>query len=307
MSLSNAILPNGDPAGLPSPVPCDDLFALHEVAFGLPCEDPWLRQRSGPARAYLDAAEEAWRNQEEWMDFLDQESPCWDLKRAERDLYLHVLDPYTEHVQTVLDVGCGIGRLTHPFLDRGATVTGVDGDLKSLQRCAWHAAGREGALELHWSTVGALPAIQVDLAIAAEVLCYVEDPDAALRALVSRVKPGGLVFVTMEARWGWALAQDAPVDGLDALLGDEPVLNLPGDRYVQLFDEDRMRRWLTDAGLQIETLVPTHYLTDGPLESMVPDPLSLEMLIEAEARCRNHPVFRPLNRIWTAVARVPAP
>lgn len=306
MSLSDATHPDGRPLGLgPAPISCDALDPIQGTPFLLPCDDPWLEDPDGPGGVYLQAAADAWQDHPEWMDFLDMGSPAWDLKRAERDLYLHVLEPVMPQARTVLDVGCGIGRMTQSFLDNGSTVYGVDGDLRSLQRCAWHAANRLGSLDLFWSTPDNLPDVQVDLAIAVEVLCYLEDPDAALAAMVDRVKPGGHVFVAMEARWGWALSEDAPPEGLDTALGGEPLLDLEGDRYVHLFDEDRMRLWLANAGLEIVELLPTHYLTDGPLEGLLPESMGLEGLLDLERKCRRHPVFAPLNRIWSALARKP--
>lgn len=308
MSLSKAILPSGAPfdGASETPVPCERLRPLMGVPFTLPCEDPWLQTEGTRGHTYLEAAREAWLELPEWMDFLATDSPAWDIKRAARDIYLSWLVPALPAGGIVLDVGCGIGRLTQSMLDRGFTVVGVDGDLQSLQRCAWHAAGRDGALDLHWSTPFALPDVQADVVIAVEVLCYFEDPAAALKAIVERLKPGGLLFLSMEGRWGWAGAADAPADGLSVALGDGDLLDLPGDRYVHLFDRDRMTALLEGAGLQVETLVPTHYLTDGPLEELLPTPMSLEKLLELEKTCREHPVWSPLNRIWTATARKPA-
>lgn len=305
MSLRNATFTDGRPLGFEKvPVPCDALFALFEQRFRLPCDDPWLHDPDGPGGTYLLAAAEAWEDHPEWMDFLQQESPAWDLKRAARDVYLDVLEPYLDRGGTALDVGCGIGRFVHPLLDRGYTVHGVDGDHRSLEHCAWHAAGRAGALDLHWSTPAVLPDVQVDLAVAVESLCYLEDPLAGLRAMVERVRPGGHVFLAMEARWGWAASEDAPLDGIEAAL-EGRLLDLPDDRYVHLFDREGMQGWLDAAGLQTLVLQATHYLTDGPLENLLPESCSREELVALEARFRVHPVWGPLNRIWTVVARKP--
>ncbi|MCB9668547.1 MAG: class I SAM-dependent methyltransferase [Alphaproteobacteria bacterium] len=307
MSLAAATLPDGSrpsPA-LEAPAPADSLAPLAGVRFRLPCEDPWLLEEGTPAHTYLEAARAAWEEHEEWMDFLDLGSPAWDIKRAARDLYLEHLEPLIPEVSTALDLGCGIGRFTQVLLDHGVTVHGIDGDLLSLQRCAWHAVGRAGALDLHWSTARVLPDVQVDLALAVEVLCYLDDPTAALRELAARVRPGGHVFLAMEARWGWAVAQDAPPGGLDVALGDGSLLHLEGDRFVHLLDRDGMEALVRDAGLELVTLVATHYTADGPLEDLLTGELSREELLATEARLRAHPVWGPLNRIWTAVARKP--
>ncbi len=306
MSLAHATDPEGAPLGLRAPAPCSELGVLLGVPFELPCEDPWLLSGDSPGRTYLEAARQGWVDHPDYMDFLDLASPAYDIKRASRDLYLHHLLPLLEGVETVLDVGCGIGRLTHPLLDRGKIVVGVDGDLHSLRRCAWHAIGRDGALDLRWSTPSRLPDGPFDLALAVEVLCYLDDPEGALRAIATRVRPGGSVFLYMEARWGWASAPDAPVDGIEVALGQgRALLHLPGDRYVHLFDAPAMDALIRQAGLEPIALHPTHHIPDGPLEDLLPATFSMEELLDLERRCAQHPVWAPLNRIWTAIARKP--
>jgi S-adenosylmethionine-dependent methyltransferase len=288
------------------PIPCVDLVDLVEVPFDLPCGDPWLLDGGTAGHAYLEAAARGWDEHPEWMDYLDLASPINDLKRAERDLYLHWWRQWLG-ARRVLDVGCGIGRLTMPFLDRGATVIGMDGDLESLRRCAWHAAGRPGSLALHWTSTLALPQVEpVDVAIACEVLCYVPDIEQALAAIVARLRPGGTLLLAMEAPFGWATAEDAPEDSLDEALRGAGVIDKPGDRWVRTFDADELRALLTGAGLRVDLLEATHYVPDGPLERCLDPQLSLERLLEVEEACRRHRVWAPLHRIWTCAATLPA-
>lgn len=306
MSLSRATRPDGTPVGLEGgpPYPGNALLALRGVPFDLPCDDPFVRGAGDAAHAYLDGARAAWSESPEWMDFLDEASPIRDLKRAARDIYLHWWEPWLGEGGRALDVGCGIGRFTTALLDRAYTVHGVDADIESLRRCAWHAAGRAGRLDLHWAGVHHLPDIEpVDLVVAAEVLCYVPDVDAALAGIVRRMKPGAALLLSMEARWGWAAAPDAPRDALDEALQGSGVLDLPGDRWVRTWTREELHALLERAGLTVERIVATHYVTDGPLEDVMPTSATLEELLAAEARCRTHPVWRPLNRIWTAAAR----
>lgn len=304
MTLARATLPGGQPLQLSgaAPFPADALLPLGGVAFTLPCDDPWLRAGGSRAHTYLESARQAWRDHPEWMDFLDPESPAWDIKRASRDLYLDALGPLRD-ARTVLDVGCGIGRLSMPFLDRGADVIGCDGDLDSLRRFAWHAGGRPGRVDLCWTTPNALPDVSVDLAVAVEVLCYVEDPGAALRAIRDRIRPGGALLLAMEARWGWAAAPDAPADGVEVALGAPGPLYLPGDRFVHVLEADEVRALVEGAGFTVETVRATHFLPEGPLEDLLPSDLTLETLLALEDRFRGHPVWGRLNRIWTVIAR----
>jgi len=306
MSLSRATDAHGHPiplAGRP-PYRADDLGPLVDVPFDLPADDPFVAGTGDDEHAYLDAAREGWHDFPDWMDFLDMDSPAWGLKRAARDLYLDVWEPWLGPAQRVMDVGCGIGRFVHPMLDRGATVWGVDGDLTALQRCAWRAPGRAGKLELHWSSVHKLPDVRdLDAIISCEVLCYVPDVEPVLAAIHDRLRPGGAFLVGWEARYGWIGAADAaPVIDPATMFGETEIVDIPGDRWVRTLDGEGLTKLLEGAGLRVERMVPTHYIPDGPVERAAPDDLTREQLLALEARLRAHPIFGPLNRMWTAVA-----
>lgn len=309
MSLRQATTLEGVPLALGTvPIPCDELHDWMGVPVLLPADDPFVEGSGDAAHAYLDAARQAWEEIPEWMDTLDLDSPAWHLKQAERDLYLHW---WGEHLDAdlsgtvVLDVGCGVGRMSMPLLDRGATVHGVDADLQSLQHMLWHAANRPGQLDLHWSSVHHLPDVTARIAVCCEVLCYVPDAVGALRSIADRVESGGVVLLSLEARWGWATSQDAPAGAIEAALEGDGRIDLPGDRWVQTYTEERFRALAEAAGLEVERLVPMLYLPDGPLEDVMEEEHSLEELLALEERARTHPVWGPLNRMWTGVLRKP--
>jgi 2-polyprenyl-3-methyl-5-hydroxy-6-metoxy-1,4-benzoquinol methylase len=304
MSLSRAIFPDGTPAALlgDPPFPCGSLDGLVGVEFDLPCDDPWLLEAGTPGHAYLRAAALAWRDEPEWMDFEDPESPAFVIKRAQRDLYLHHWKPWLRGTRRVLDVGAGIGRLTLPLLDKGRTVWAVDGDLDSLRHLVWRASGLSGNLEARWSSVRRLPDVaDLDVILACEVLCYVPDVEDVVADLARRLRPGGALLVSMEARWGWAAAVDTPNASWEEALTGTGVLDVPGDRWVRTWTDAELAALLEGAGLEVASMIPVHYVLDGPLERIAPEVFDLEWLLETEERCRVHPVWGPLNRAWAAV------
>ena len=122
-----------------------------------------------------------------------------------------------------------------------------------------------------------------------------------MEAIVARLKSGGALLLSVEARYGWAASEDAPPGTLDAALSGTGIVDVTGDRWVRTYERDEVVALLENAGLTVERLLPTHYMTDGPLERIMPEDVSLEQLLEAEERCRLHPVWSPLNRAWTAV------
>jgi SAM-dependent methyltransferase len=234
------------------------------------------------------------------MDFLDESSPIYEQKQLERSLYLDRWAKYVPKGARVLDLGGGVGRFTQWCLDRNCRVELVDPDLRSLWRAVWRAAGRPGGLDVHWATGETLPEIEpVDVVIAAEVLCYTEDPAAVLRNVRRVLRPGGTLLCSVEARYGWALAYDAPPGQLAALLGDG-IVHIPGDRWVRTYTQEELVELLAD--WTVEEVLPTHYIPSGGFDD-VAGPLTAEELLAWEARLRSHPITGPLNRAWAAIAR----
>ncbi len=307
MSLSRATTADGAPLDLPgdAPYPAEQLQPLRGVPLVFRCEDPWLQAQGDEAHAYLDGARRGWSEFPEWMDVADVGSPAYDLKTAERDLYLYWWRDWLDS-DRVLDVGCGVGRMLAAFLDRGATVIGVDGDAQSLQHAAWHAGGRPGKVDLHWSSVHRLPpGGDFDAVISCEVLCYVPDVEPVVASIFDKLRPGGAFLVSLEARWGWATSEDAPPGSLDEALEGTGILHEPGERWVRTYEQQDVVDLLMQAGFEVQHVVPLFYITDGPLERTLPPSASLEQLLAYEERCRAHPVWGRLNRMWAAVAIKP--
>lgn len=250
----------------------------------------------------LEGLVRAWSDHPEWLDFLEPSAPNHADKMLERALYAHHWQKYLPEAGRMLDLGGGCGRFAVWLLDQGLDVEVVDPDLRSLWRTLKHATGRAGRLDVHWTTGEHLPDLEpVDAVLAAEVLCYVEDPARVLANVHRTLKPGGRLLCSVESRWGWASAPDAHPGTLEALLTDG-VVHIPNDVWVRTFTEESLRELLADWTL--EHLVPTHYIPSGPFEAVAGE-LDLEGVLAYEERLRANPVTRPLNRAWMAVARKP--
>lgn len=309
MSLADARVPVGARPPLPpgaGPYACTQLAAWSGVPFDLPSGDPRLPALHDGGRApsppleNLVGAVVGWQEYPDHMDWLDPASPIHRSKLLERAMYLDRWEAHVPPGCRVLDLGGNIGRFTQWCLDRGCEVELVDPDLRALRRAVAHASGRPGRLDVHWSTGERLPELApVDVVIAAEVLCYVEDPAQVLANLRRVLRPGGVLLCSVEARYGWALAYDVPARALDALLGDG-ILHVPGDRWVRTLDEAGFRTLLE--GWSLEECLPTHYIASGPLDDAAGE-LSLHAVLAYEARLRANPVTRAWNRCWMAVAR----
>ena len=261
---------------------------------GEPADSPPLENLQGAVRF--------WEDNPELMAFLDPDSPVHHDKIIERALYLRQWETHLHRARRVLDLGGGIGRFSTWLLDRGCEVELVDPDLRSLWRAVQFAVGRPGSLDVHWSTGECLPSMAaVDTAVLCEVLNYVENPALVLERVWDVLQPGGTLLVSVEARWGWAMAMDVAQGSIDGWFSG--VVHVPGDVWVRTYTREDLHALLSER-FHVERIVPSHYVFSGPFElaSNVTE-LSVEETLALEDRLREHPVAAPLNRAWVAVAR----
>ncbi len=311
MALADARMLAGPTPSLvgASPYACDQLDVWGGRAFWMPPGDPRLQAihegepAPTPPLENLEGAVRYWDEHPDWMEFLDPESPSYEDKMVERALYLDLWGPHILPGARVLDLGGGVGRFMQLLLEQDCAVELVDPDLRSLWR-AVSSAGlvSSGRLDVHWTTGECLPALDpVDLVVATEVLCYVEDPVKVLANVHRVLRPGGVLLVSVEARWGWAMAADAHEGSIENFFGTG-VVHVPRDRWVQTYEEQGLRDILEAAGFVIEALQPSHYAMSGPFEQAA-GPLDVDEALALEARLRAHPVAGGLNRAWMVVAR----
>jgi 2-polyprenyl-3-methyl-5-hydroxy-6-metoxy-1,4-benzoquinol methylase len=117
---------------------------------------------------------------------------------------------------SVIDFGCGVGRVSAAFAARGCAVTGVDISAAHLQEARAHfdKAGLRDAEFSRLSTLADIEALpQVDLVYSLIVLQHNPPPLIAklLRALLGRVRDGGLTYFqvpTYKTGYHYDIAQD---------------------------------------------------------------------------------------------------
>ena len=309
MSLSNAEPLDGYP--LPTlpvgpPYAAQHLHGFQDRKYLLKPGHPELvdihdgEKPSDPALDNLVGMRRWWFEHPDWMDFLTPEHPGHEDKLLERELYLDHWSEFIGAAPRVMDLGGGIGRFTQWCLDQGCEVELVDPDLRSLWAAVNHAAGRRGALDVHWTTADKLPDLApFDVIVAAEVLCYVPDARAVLESIKRVLKPGGVLLCSVEARYGWAMGPDVAEGSLGALFG-EGIVHVEGDRWVQTYTEDGFRALLSD--FEILSFEPSHYVMSGPFEAAAGD-IDVDTIRAFEKRLRDDPVCKNLNRAWMAAVR----
>lgn len=304
-SLSTKELPSL-PTGYP--YPCRELQAWKGVSFWLEPTDPrlWEIHHGHPAPTppleNLEGMIHYWKENPEWMDFLDTESPVYRDKQIEKALYMDFWGEHIHPAQKVLDIGGGVGRMAQIFLEQDCTVHIIDPDLRSLWRNISHIGDR-GYIDVHWATVETMPDLgKFDVVVACEVFNYIENPVLAIEKIHQSLAPNGIVLCSVEARWGWAMSRDVPEGCLDAFL-ETGIVHVPHDRWVRTYTEEQLRELFINHGFAIISLQPSHYSFSGPFEWIVGENNDIDTVLQIERKLRNHPIAQNLNRAWMITAR----
>jgi SAM-dependent methyltransferase len=101
---------------------------------------------------------------------------------------------------TVLIVGAGSGELAAMIARAGAQVMATDIDEASVRLTRETARRQAITLETAVMTVEELPAAPLyDLVVATDVIEHIQDDQAAVRKLVSVLRPGGRLVITVPA------------------------------------------------------------------------------------------------------------
>ncbi len=167
----------------------------------------------------------------------------------------------------LLELGCGAGRVTHPLLERGFTVTAVDESPEMLERVRGARTVRSSIETLELDE-------RFDAVLLSSFLVHAGDPrvrDALLRTCRRHVADDGCVLIQREGedwhdrvprerRAGDALIRIASADPTD----DPEVTSFrteyvfPDGTWTQTFlsrrlGKERFERALADAGLVVDT------------------------------------------------------
>jgi SAM-dependent methyltransferase len=193
---------------------------------------------------------------------------------------------------TILELGCGVGRVTRPLAERGFAVTAVDESAAMLERLArltpaallrpdtrpTSAREAPGVRTVHSAIEDLDLGERFDVVVLASFLVHAGDTGVRQRMLDAcrrHVRPGGRVLVQREgAGWHDEVPREAPLgdDGRLRVVSSEPVgdgvssvrveYDFPDASWTQTFRSRPLtptafEQALADAGLAVDA-----YLTE---------------------------------------------
>ncbi|GAA2757713.1 class I SAM-dependent methyltransferase [Actinopolymorpha rutila] len=171
---------------------------------------------------------------------------------------------------TILELGCGVGRMTHPLLEHGFTVTAVDESPEMLER----VRGARTVL----SPIESLDLGEhFDVVLLASFLVHAGSEEVRrglLRTCLRHLAPGGCVLIQREGRdWHDVVPRERPIgDGVARVVSSDPVgpgvnsvlfeYAFPDVVWTQTFlsrplSTEQFEQALAEVGLRVDA-----YLTD---------------------------------------------
>lgn len=303
------------------------LEELGIIELKLPCEDPILetlykRQDSiskickeNPAMSNIVAYEREWGIYPSALDFLDKKSQNYKLKNFEKEIYFNLIHPFLDKIpkgSAIIDVGGGIGRFALELVKMGYKVHLVDSSQVALKKGLKHFRNENLAnIDLHWGNVTNLSMFSdntFDAAFAIELICYLDEPDKALKELVRVTKKNGLIIISVEGKYGSSLSDsNVSSDKISDILRDN-LLYIKNHLYVRYYTSKTLRRLLEGCGIKVIDIFGCHYVPDGVFHRLInidklDDREYKKELLDIERFCRREPVLKNLARAWVAVGR----
>lgn len=204
---------------------------------------------------------------------------------------------------TIADVGGGTGGFAVPLAELGHDITVIDPNpdsLAALERRAAEArvTGRVRPVQGDATDLPALVgAHAVDLVLCHNVLEYVDDPAAALRAIVAGLRGGGTVSVTVANPLATAVHRAlAGRFAQAARLLDDPAGTWgSGDPVPRRFDRHAVTDLVADAGLRVQATHGVRVFADIVPSSLVDgESGAAEALSRLESAAAVHPELSAL-------------
>ena len=218
----------------------------HPTPARTPAPPDWRARLDSPADREIGKRFESERLADSYSDIYDEQTPVGELLRARRRLVLELLAGTSGG--TLLNAGCGAGQMSRFLLERRPgdfSITALDRSQMMID-AARSVIGDDAGVRFVVGRIELMPFddASFDVALALGVLEYVVDVRAAVEDLARVVKPGGLVVVSMQNRFGpFRLWERTVFPRLARLRGSAYEVE---ERPV---DERPLRRILEGAGL----------------------------------------------------------
>ncbi len=203
--------------------------------------------------------------------------PCEDSYGTEKRLKFICNIIRKAEPKTILDVGCGVGKVTYPLANLFPEIAffGSDSDRDSIEYARRHQVAQNLTFGHDYSEFG----VELyDMVIASEVIEHVESPADFLASLHQRITNNGCLVLTLPNGYG-PFEMAALGESILKLIGVYELLRLlkrslsnkvlaaypdpvtlAVSPHINFFSYNEITRLLTDTGFMIERYAPRTFL-----------------------------------------------
>lgn len=254
--------------------------------------------------------EKDWKKYPETLDFLDKKSDYYEIKKFEKEVYLEIIKPFLKKIKKnslILDACGGIGRFAIELAKIGYKVNLVDASKTNIKVARKHILKEKltDRIDTYTSNIEDLSAFEdekYDTILAIEAICYCSNPEKALKELLRVLKPNGLIFISVENKYG-SILSDTNITSKNFLqVCLKNKLEVKNCLYVQYYTKEMLEKLLNKLGVKILKFISCHYVAEGIFNRFF-DYKNKKKLMEIERFCRNDFVLRNLARAWFVVGK----
>ena len=209
------------------------------------------------------------RAKEDAFYFVDNRIPYRDPEAEARfwaggvedlDMLLTTADIEVAPTDRVVEIGCGVGRLTRVLSERAASVKAVDVSPEMLVQAQEHNGHLENVewIQGDGTTLDGIPSGEADLVVSHVVFQHIPNPAITLgyiREMGRVLKPGGLAGFQVSNQPSVHEPQSGLGDKVRAALGRAPKGQTHEAWLGSAIEVGELRAAAEDGGLDVEKLV----------------------------------------------------
>jgi 2-polyprenyl-3-methyl-5-hydroxy-6-metoxy-1,4-benzoquinol methylase len=154
-----------------------------------------------------------------------------------------------------LDLGCGSGVLSKELLERGATVTAVDGSpamLRNAHEYLQHDAARVTWLQADVTQLDTAQLGSFDGVLCSSVIEYAEAPDALMAGISALLPKGAALIISLPPKWSSVRSLQKVLRRTAALVGSDLYSYLDVSRFE--IDPAELATWLARFGFDLQVV-----------------------------------------------------
>lgn len=254
--------------------------------------------------------ERDWQMYPESLDFLERDSDYYSIKALERDIYLDAINPYLKSLgknSLILDAGGGIGRFAILLAKMGYKVHLIDACKNNLKVALKHISRKKLLKNINLTHADAenlhmFEDNKFDSTFAIELICYCANPKKVLKELVRVTKNGGLIFISVEGKYGSLISDNIISANNFNSVFEKGELLIKEYLYVKYYTKEEFEKLLKKFEIEILDIRGCQYVTDGIFRRFTSG--DKKLLIKIEKICQNDKIMKNLGRVWLAIVKV---